>query len=58
MAPADYFAASAKAVPMGRIGQPEDVANAVSFFLSDESGYVTGQTLYVCGGLSVGAAPV
>ena len=45
-------------IPVKRIGQPEDVANAVSFFLSDASGYVTGQTLYVCGGLSVGAAPV
>ena len=45
-------------IPVKRIGQPEDIANAVSFFLSDASGYVTGQTLYVCGGLSVGAAPV
>ena len=45
-------------IPVKRIGRPEDVANAVSFFLSDESGYVTGQTLYVCGGLSVGAAPI
>ncbi len=45
-------------IPVKRIGQPEDIANAVSFFLSDESGYVTGQTLYVCGGLSVGAASV
>ncbi len=45
-------------IPVKRIGQPEDIANAVSFFLSDASGYVTGQTLYVCGGLSIGAAPV
>jgi NAD(P)-dependent dehydrogenase (short-subunit alcohol dehydrogenase family) len=45
-------------IPVGRIGRPEDIANAVSFFLGDESGYVTGQTLYVCGGLSVGAAPI
>ena len=45
-------------IPVKRIGQPEDIANAVSFFLSDGSGYVTGQTLYVCGGLSIGAAPV
>lgn len=45
-------------IPVKRIGRPEDIANAVSFFLSDASGYVTGQTLYVCGGLSVGAAPV
>ena len=45
-------------IPVKRIGRPEDIANAASFFLSDASGYVTGQTLYVCGGLSVGAAPV
>ncbi len=45
-------------IPVKRIGQPEDIANAVSFFLSDASGYVTGQTLYVCGGRSVGAVPI
>lgn len=45
-------------IPLGRIGQPEDIANAVSFFLDDKAGYVTGQTLYVCGGLSVGTAPI
>jgi 3-oxoacyl-[acyl-carrier protein] reductase len=45
-------------VPVGRIGAPDDVANAVAFFLDQRSGFVTGQTLYVCGGLSVGAAPV
>ena len=36
--------------PMGRIGQPEDVATAVAFLLSDESSFMTGQTLVVCGG--------
>ncbi|MCG8559536.1 MAG: SDR family oxidoreductase [Hyphomicrobiales bacterium] len=41
--------------PMRRIGTPEDVAAAVAFFLSDEAGFTTGQTLYVCGGLSVAA---
>lgn len=45
-------------IPVQRIGRPEDVANAIGFFLGDGAGYVTGQTLYVCGGLSVGAAPV
>lgn len=43
-------------IPVGRIGQPEDVAAAVSFFLSEEAGFITGQTLNVCGGLSVGQA--
>ena len=41
-------------VPVGRLGTAEDVANAVSFFLDENSGFVTGQTLYVCGGLTVG----
>ncbi len=45
----------AKTVPMGRVGTPEDLGNAVVFLASDESGYVTGQTLYVCGGRSLGA---
>lgn len=47
-----------KIQPINRIGQPEEVANAVSFFASDDSGYITGQTLYVCGGKSLGASLV
>jgi NAD(P)-dependent dehydrogenase (short-subunit alcohol dehydrogenase family) len=43
-------------VPMGRLGTPEDVANAVSFLLDEKSSFVTGQTLYVCGGLTTGLA--
>jgi 3-oxoacyl-[acyl-carrier protein] reductase len=46
--------ALAKAIPMKRLGKPEDVANAVLFFASAESSFVTGQVLYVCGGASVG----
>ncbi len=42
-----------RAVPMRRLGQPEDVANAIEFFLSDRSGYVTGQVLSVSGGLTM-----
>ncbi|MEL6660137.1 MAG: SDR family oxidoreductase [Bacteroidota bacterium] len=41
-------------VPVKRIGQPADVAHATSFFLNTESGFVTGQTMYVCGGITVG----
>lgn len=41
-------------VPVGRLGTPEDVAHAAKFFLDDRSGFITGQTLYVCGGLTVG----
>lgn len=46
------------AVPVRRVGTPEDVANAVAFFLDERSGFVTGQILYVCGGMTVGVAPV
>lgn len=45
-----------KTVPVGRIGTPADVAQAVAFFAADESSYITGQTLYVCGGRSLGAS--
>jgi NAD(P)-dependent dehydrogenase (short-subunit alcohol dehydrogenase family) len=44
-----------KSVPMGRVGTPDDIAQAVLFFASDEAAYVTGQQLYVCGGRSLGA---
>ncbi len=43
-----------KSVPMGRVGTPADIANAVRFFASERSSYVTGQVLYVCGGRSLG----
>jgi len=46
--------ALAAAIPVRRLGRPEDVANAVLFFASRDSGFVTGQVLYVCGGASVG----
>ena len=41
-------------IPVKRLGTPADVAQAVSFFLDENSGFITGQTLYVCGGLTVG----
>ena len=41
-----------------RIGTPEDVARAALFFLSPDNGFVTGQVLYVCGGTTLGLAPV
>lgn len=44
------------AIPAGRIGTTDDIANAVSFFLDERSGFVNGQALYVCGGLTVGRA--
>jgi 3-oxoacyl-[acyl-carrier protein] reductase len=45
-----------KTIPVGRVGAPDDIANAVSFFLDRRSGFVTGQVLFVCGGLTVGKA--
>ncbi len=45
-----------RTVPVGRIGTPDDVGQTVAFFAADESSYITGQTLYVCGGRSVSAA--
>jgi NAD(P)-dependent dehydrogenase (short-subunit alcohol dehydrogenase family) len=46
--------ATAARIPVGRIGVPDDVARAVMFFVAPENGFVTGQSLYVCGGTSVG----
>jgi 2-hydroxycyclohexanecarboxyl-CoA dehydrogenase len=42
-----------RAVPMRRLGEPEDVAAAVAFLASDAAGYITGQTLSVSGGLTM-----
>ncbi len=42
-----------RAIPLGRLGQPEDVAGAVAFFVSEAAGYVTGQVLSVSGGLTM-----
>ena len=38
--------------PLGRVGLPEDVANAICFLASDEAAYVTGTTLFVDGGVT------
>jgi len=41
-------------IPMRRLGKPEEIAAAVAFLLSEEAGYITGQTLFVDGGGSIG----
>jgi len=46
----DFIAHSAAQVPVGRVGQPEDIAAAVSYLTSDEAGFVSGQVIYVAGG--------
>lgn len=45
-------------VPVRRIGTPDDIAHAAGFFLDARAGFVTGQVVYVCGGLTVGLADV
>ncbi|OBY49283.1 3-oxoacyl-ACP reductase FabG [Pseudomonas nitroreducens] len=40
-------------IPVGRIGKPEDIAHAVLMFADPKASYITGQTLYVCGGRSL-----
>lgn len=42
-----------KSIPMGRMGQPQDLANAIAFMASDEAAFITGQTLSVSGGLTM-----
>lgn len=42
-----------KAIPWGRLADPQDIANAILFFASDEASYITGQTLSVSGGLTM-----
>ncbi|MFI6870322.1 3-oxoacyl-ACP reductase FabG [Nocardia sp. NPDC050406] len=46
----DFKAANAAMIPVARTGVPADIANAVSFFVGEEAGFVSGQVLYVAGG--------
>ncbi|MEV0293775.1 3-oxoacyl-ACP reductase FabG [Nocardia sp. NPDC050710] len=41
---------AAKQIPVGRIGQPSDIANTVSFLVSEGAGFISGQVVYVAGG--------
>ncbi len=45
-------------IAVKRMGTPEDVARATLFFLAPDNGFVTGQVLYVCGGTTLGVAPI
>jgi 3-oxoacyl-[acyl-carrier protein] reductase len=46
----DFLASAATHIPVGRVGQPQDVAATISFLVSEEAGYVSGQIIYVAGG--------
>jgi 3-oxoacyl-[acyl-carrier protein] reductase len=46
----DFQKAAVTQIPVGRAGRPEDVANTVSFLVSDDAGFVSGQVIYVAGG--------
>ena len=46
----DFLAGAAAQIPVGRVGQPEDVAAVISFLASEEAGFVSGQIIYVAGG--------
>lgn len=47
-----------RAIPVRRLGQPRDVSRAVLFLAAPEAGFITGQTLFVCGGTSVGSLSI
>jgi 3-oxoacyl-[acyl-carrier protein] reductase len=47
---AEFTARAAEEIPVGRVGHPGDIAHCVSFFVSPEAGFVSGQVLYVAGG--------
>lgn len=51
--PEKLFAALLRAIPMRRLGQPDDVAGIVAFFASDEASYITGQVVSASGGLTM-----
>ena len=50
---ANILAGMQRAIPLGRLGQPADVAGAVAYLASEEAGCVTGQVLSVSGGLTM-----
>ncbi|KAB0503139.1 SDR family oxidoreductase [Pseudomonas moorei] len=45
-------------VPMNRLGKPDELAASIAFLLSEEASFITGQTLFVDGGASIGRAPL
>ena len=59
MSPASERAqALARSIPVKRLGRSDDVARAVAFFAAPQSDFITGQTLFVCGGASIGSLTI
>ena len=46
----DFVAAAVREIPVGRVGQPADIAALVSYLVSDEAGFISGQVIYAAGG--------
>lgn len=46
----DFKAAAATQIPVQRVGNPDDISNAIAFFTGEAAGFVSGQVLYVAGG--------
>ncbi|KQP49969.1 2-hydroxycyclohexanecarboxyl-CoA dehydrogenase [Pseudorhodoferax sp. Leaf274] len=51
--PEKLMEAFTRSIPLGRIGQPDDLPGAIAFFASDDAGFITGQVLSVSGGLTM-----
>lgn len=49
----EYMKAITDGIPMGKLGEPEDIANLAVFLVSDDSSYITGQVISICGGASI-----
>lgn len=56
--PADYIRETERAIPMGHLGDPEDIASAVLFLASDEARYITGQGIVIDGGQTLPESPL
>jgi NAD(P)-dependent dehydrogenase (short-subunit alcohol dehydrogenase family) len=52
LVPEEYYAKVSKEIPMGRVGEPEEVANVIAFLVSDAASYVTGTSVNLDGGMS------
>jgi NAD(P)-dependent dehydrogenase (short-subunit alcohol dehydrogenase family) len=52
LVPAEYYAKVSEEIPMGRVGEPMEVANVIAFLVSDAASYVTGSSIHLDGGMS------